>query len=226
MGTLQLTVAELFTEHRSLIWPYLCRREMPWDILPDLKALILDIGNTLDPTLYHHPAKGIWIAKTAKIAPTASITAPVIIGERTEVRHCAFIRGSALVGNDCVVGNSTELKNCVLFDGVQVPHFNYIGDSILGYKAHMGAGAVTSNVKADRSPVLVKKGDQIIETGLRKLGAILGDFAEIGCNAVLNPGTVVGQRTSVYPTASVRGVIPSDAILKAGKDTEIVPRNA
>ena len=160
----------------------------------------------------------------AVIAPTASITGPCIISEETEVRQAAFIRGSALVGDKCVVGNSVELKNCILFDCVQVPHFNYVGDSVLGFHAHMGAGAVTSNVKSDRTPVKVRNGDDVIETYLKKMGAILGDFVEVGCNSVLNPGTVICPRSNVYPLSSVRGVVPPDSILKSGKGVEIVSK--
>lgn len=224
MGRIQIKTLELFEENRSLAWPYLSAKENPWELIPDIKEIILEIGKTLDPAVYKSPADGIWIAKSAVVAPTAAIGAPVIIGENTQVRHGAYIRGSVLIGEGCVVGNSVELKNCILFDKVQVPHFNYVGDSILGYKAHLGAGAITSNVKGDRTLISIKNGDEIIETGRRKLGAILGDYAEVGCNVVVNPGTVIGQRTVVYPTASVRGVIPSDSLVKAGKGVEIVPR--
>lgn len=226
MGSVQLKTLELFEPDHTLAWPYLSEKEYPWELIPDVKSIILEIGKTLAPTVYDNPSEGVWIAKSAVIAPTAFIGAPAIIGPQTEVRHGAFIRGSALIGEGCVVGNSSELKNCILFDKVQVPHFNYVGDAILGYKAHLGAGAVTSNVKSDHSPVSIRNGNEIIKTGYRKLGAILGDFAEVGCNAVLNPGTVVGQRTSVYPTACVRGVIPSDSVVKTGKDVEIVTRVA
>jgi len=226
MGKIQMKTTELFEENRTLAWPYLKDIEKPWEIIPSIKDIILQIGESLDPEIYTHPAEGVWIAKSATVAPTAAIGAPSIIGEHTQIRHGAYIRGAALIGEGCVVGNSVELKNCILFDKVQVPHFNYVGDSILGYKAHLGAGAVTSNVKGDRTFVAIKNGNEIIQTSTRKLGAILGDYAEVGCNAVINPGCIIGQRTIVYPTASVRGVIPSDSLVKAGKDIDIVARVA
>ena len=185
----------------------------PWEALGKIKDTVLAIAETLDPAKYDQPVPGVWIAKSATIAPTASIAAPCIIGENTEVRPGAFLRGSILVGDGCVVGNSTELKNCILFDGVQVPHYNYVGDSILGYRAHMGAGAITSNVKGDSKNVVVH-GEQDYQTGRKKFGAMLGDHAEIGCNSVLNPGTVIGRNSQVYPLSSVRGVIPENVIVK------------
>ena len=224
MGKIQMKSTELFEENRTLAWPCFLAVENPWELIPRIKEIILAIGQGLDPALYKNPSEGIWIAKSASVAPTAAIGAPAIIGENTQIRHGAYIRGSVLVGEGCVIGNSVELKNCILFDKVQVPHFNYVGDSILGYKAHLGAGAITSNVKGDRTAVFIKNGDEIIPTNSRKLGAILGDYAEIGCNAVVNPGCIIGQRTIVYPTASVRGVIPSDSLVKAGRDIEIVAR--
>lgn len=187
--------------------------EYPWEALGKIKETVLAIGSTLDPQKYDQPKEGVWIAKSASIAPTASIAVPCIIGENTEVRPGAFLRGSILVGDGCVVGNSTELKNCILFDGVQVPHYNYVGDSILGYLAHMGAGAITSNVKGDKKHVVVH-GEQAYETGCKKFGAMLGDYAEIGCNSVLNPGTIVGRDSQVYPLSSVRGVVPERSIVK------------
>lgn len=187
--------------------------EYPWEALKKIKETVLAIGAALDPELYDHPQKDVWIAKSASVAPTASITGPCVIGEHTEVRPGAFLRGSILVGDGCVVGNSTELKNCILFDGVQVPHYNYVGDSILGHLAHMGAGAITSNVKGDKKLVVVH-GEQAYETGCKKFGAMLGDLAEIGCNSVLNPGTIVGRDSQVYPLSSVRGVIPARSIVK------------
>lgn len=190
----------------------------PWEALDQIKDFILSLGKTLSLDEYDHPAEDVWIAKDAKVFDSASITGPCIIGHATEVRQCAFIRGSALVGDNCVVGNSTELKNVILFNNVQVPHYNYVGDSILGYKAHMGAGSITSNVKSDKTLVVVKSGSESIETGRKKFGAILGDFVEVGCNSVLNPGTVVGRRSSIYPLSSVRGVIPQDSIYKAKDD--------
>ncbi|MBE6693420.1 MAG: UDP-N-acetylglucosamine pyrophosphorylase, partial [Ruminococcaceae bacterium] len=190
---------------------------VPMGVLPKIKELILKIGETLSPELYDKRGEGIWIAKSAKVAESAYIGAPCIIGERTEVRHCAFIRGSALIGDDCVVGNSVELKNCILFDSVQVPHYNYVGDSILGYKSHMGAGSITSNVKSDKSLIKVRTSDgTVYDIGLKKMGAALGDFVEVGCNSVLNPGTVVGRNSNIYPLSSVRGAVPSDSIYKSG----------
>ena len=187
----------------------------PWDILDSIKDFILCIGEKLDPALYDHPESGVWIAKDAKVAPTASIGSPCIIDREAEIRHCAYIRGSAIVGKGAVVGNSCELKNCVLFDRVQVPHFNYVGDSVLGYKSHMGAGAVTSNVKSDKTLVSVKAKDEVIETGRKKFGAMLGDNVEVGCNSVLCPGTVIGKNSNIYPLSRVRGVVPSDSIYKS-----------
>jgi len=189
--------------------------EYPWEVLPKIKDFIKELGPKLSPDEYDSPEEGVYIAKSAKVAPTAFIAPPCIIGPDTEVRHCAFIRGSALIGAGAVIGNSTELKNCIIFDGAQVPHYNYVGDSVLGYKAHMGAGSVTSNVKADKTNVTVKVDTEKLETGLRKFGAILGDFAEIGCGVVLNPGSVIGKRTNVYPQCVVRGFVPSEHIFKA-----------
>ena len=229
--TLPLRTQSLFDLSHTLARPWLEHTEYPWEILPDIPAMIREIGRTLDPARYDSPSEGVWIAKTATVAPTACMMPPAIIGENTEVRHCAFIRGAALVGDGCVVGNSTELKNCILFDGVQVPHYNYVGDSVLGYKSHMGAGAITSNVKSDKSPVVIKpapgfEGDfDPISTGRKKCGAMLGDFVEVGCNSVLNPGTVIGAHTNVYPLSSVRGAVPANAIFKSGKGSEIVGKN-
>ena len=194
----------------------------PWEVLDEISDFILKLGETLSPEEFDHPKDGVWIAKDAEVFPSAYIGAPCIIDRGARVRHCAFIRGSAVVGKNAVVGNSVELKNVILFDGVQVPHYNYVGDSVLGYKAHMGAGAVTSNVKSDRSPVCVHCPGGDIATGRKKFGAVLGDFAEIGCNSVLNPGTVAGRHCSVYPCSSVRGVLPEDTIYKCS--TEICPR--
>ena len=186
----------------------------PWEVLPKIKDYILKLGESLDPAIYEQRGEQIWIAKSAKIYDNSNIYGPVIIGEETEVRPGAFIRGNAIVGNHCVVGNSTELKNVILFDNVQVPHYNYVGDSILGYKAHMGAGSITSNVKSDKTLVVIKGKEEKIETGLKKVGAMLGDGVEIGCNSVVNPGTVIGRGTSVYPLSSVRGVILANSIYK------------
>lgn len=189
-------------------------KTFPWELLPEIGDWILKTGPMLDQSIYERRGEGVWIARSASIAPTASITGPVIIGAHTEVRPGAFIRGKVLVGDNCVVGNSTELKNVILFNNVQVPHYNYVGDSILGYKSHMGAGSITSNVKSDKKPVIVKGAKERWETGLKKFGAMLGDHVEVGCGSVLNPGTVVGRNTNIYPLTSVRGVIPSDSIVK------------
>ena len=195
----------------------------PWEVLPEIKDFILKLGKTLDPDEYEYREGDIWIAKSAKIAPTACINGPAIIGKDTEVRHCAFIRGNAIVGEDCVVGNSTELKNVVLFNCVQVPHYNYVGDAVLGYKSHMGAGSICSNVKSDKQLVVVKDGEEKIETGLKKFGAMLGDHVEVGCGSVLNLGTVIGRNSNIYPLSPVRGCVPADSIYKSR--TEIVSKN-
>ena len=210
-------IKELFNLEKTMAAEYLGKFDYPWEAVSDISEFIFSLGQNLDENEYYFLAEGVWVHKSAKVAPSACIGAPCIIGKDSEVRHCAFIRSSALIGESCVIGNSTEIKNALLFDGVQVPHFNYIGDSILGFKAHFGAGAVTSNVKSDRSKVTVKAPDSIIETGLIKLGAFIGDYAEIGCNAVLNPGTVIGKNTSVYPLTSLRGVYPADCIVKDQK---------
>ena len=188
--------------------------EYPWELLPRISAFIVELGNTLDPEHYEKKGENIWIAKSAKVAPTACLNGPLIIDEEAEVRHCAFVRGSAIVGKGAVVGNSTELKNVILFNKVQVPHYNYVGDSILGFKSHMGAGSITSNVKSDKTLVTVNAQDDRIETGLKKFGAMLGDFVEVGCNSVLNPGTIIGRNVNIYPTSMVRGVIPANSIYK------------
>lgn len=203
---------DLYDLSHTVSAEYLKGFRYPWEALAGISGFILSLGEKLGGE-YTEISPHVWVHKSAKIAPTAYIGAPAIIGAGSEVRHCAFIRGSALVGEGCVIGNSTELKNVILFDGVQVPHYNYVGDSILGYKAHMGAGSITSNVKSDKSLVVIHGGSPI-ETGLKKVGAMLGDFVEVGCNSVLNPGTVIGRRTSVYPISSVRGVIPADSIYK------------
>jgi len=206
---------DLYDLTHTLAADYLARFEYPWQALKGIKDEICTIGKTLGED-YIEIAPEVWVHKTATIAPTAYIGAPCIIGPETEVRHCAFIRGSALVGTKCVVGNSVELKNVILFDNVQVPHFNYVGDSILGYKSHMGAGSVTSNVKSDKTLVVVKNSDERLETGLKKFGAMLGDEVEVGCNSVLNPGTVIGRNSNIYPTSCVRGVVPERSIWKTG----------
>ena len=208
-----LKTRDLYDLSCSIAGEYLSGFEYPWEALKGIQDLILTLGPTLGEE-YTETAPTVWVHKTAKIFPSAYLGAPCIIGPDTEVRHCAFIRGSALVGKGCVVGNSVELKNVILFDGVQVPHYNYVGDSILGHKAHMGAGSVTSNVKSDKTLVVVKNGEEKIETGLKKFGAMLGDFVEVGCNSVLNPGTVSGRHSNVYPTSCVRGMIPEKHIWK------------
>ena len=190
----------------------------PWEALPRISDFIKDLGKTLPAEEYEEVSENVWIARSAKVAPTAYIGAPAIIGKDAEVRHCAFIRGSAIVGEHAVVGNSTELKNVVLFNRVQVPHYNYVGDSILGFKAHMGAGSITSNVKSDKTLVVVKNGDEKIETGFKKFGAMLGDSVEVGCNSVLNPGTVIGHDTNIYPVSCVRGFVPANSIFKNQKE--------
>ena len=194
----------------------------PWEVLPKISAFIVELGNQLSSEEYEKRGENVWVAKSAKVAPTAYINGPVIIGKESEIRHCAFIRGNAIVGEGAVVGNSTELKNVVLFNKVQVPHYNYVGDSILGYRAHMGAGSITSNVKSDKTLVVVKDGEDQIPTGLKKFGAMLGDCVEVGCNSVLNPGTVVGRNAQIYPTSCVRGVIKANSIYK--KQGEIVEK--
>ena len=208
------TIKDLYDLSHTLAADYLSGFTYPWEALKGIKDMILALGPTLGGD-YSEISENVWVHKTARIAPTAFLGAPCIIGPGTEVRHCAFIRGSALVGENCVVGNSVELKNVILFDNVQTPHYNYVGDSILGYKAHMGAGSVTSNVKSDKTLVVIH-GQEEIPTGLKKVGAMLGDFVEVGCNSVLNPGTVVGRNSNVYPLSCVRGVIPADSIYKTG----------
>ena len=210
---MELKVSQLLDLSHTMAAEYLEQFEYPWQALAGIQEMILQLGETLPAEEYEQTAPQVWVHKTAKVAPTAYLGAPCIIGPGTDVRHCAFIRGNALVGEKCVVGNSVELKNVILFDGVQVPHYNYVGDSILGYKAHMGAGSITSNVKADKSNVVVHCCREI-PTGLKKFGTILGDRAEIGCNSVLNPGSIVGRDSNVYPLTCVRGVVPANSICK------------
>ena len=212
-----MKTADLFDLSHTLAAPWLACTEYPWEILDKIKDIIAAIGETLPADAFDHPADGVWIAKDAEVFPSAYIGAPCIIGHGTQVRQGAFIRGGALVGDGAVIGNSTELKNCILFDGVQAPHFNYVGDAVLGYRAHLGAGAVTSNVKSDKTPVVVQNGEERIETGRRKLGAMVGDWVEVGCNSVLNPGTVIGRESRVYPLSSVRGVVPPRHIVKGDR---------
>lgn len=211
-----MKIAEMYDLEHTLAKEYLQTFTYPWEALKGIKDLILSLGAALPKDEYDEVSPDVWVHKSAKVAPTAYLGSPCIISANTEVRHCAFIRGSALVGENCVVGNSVELKNVILFDNVQTPHYNYVGDSILGYKSHMGAGSITSNVKSDKTLVVVKNGEEKIETGLKKMGAMLGDFVEVGCNSVLNPGTVIGRNTNVYPLSCVRGVVKANSIYKTG----------
>ena len=214
-------IKDLLDLSKTIAAPLFEGKTYPWEVLADIKDFIIELGNTLPEEEYEKHGENVWIAKDATVFPSAYIGAPCIIDHGAEVRHCAFIRGSAIVGKNCVVGNSVELKNVVLFDSVQTPHYNYVGDSILGYKSHMGAGSITSNVKSDKTLVVVKNGEEQIETGRKKVGAILGDYVEVGCNSVLNPGTVLGRHASVYPTSCVRGVIPENGIFK-DKDNIVI----
>ena len=211
---MDMKTTDLLNLSHSLAGEYLAQFEYPWEALAGIEELIYTLGAALPQAEYETRGPGVWVHRTAVIFPSAYLGAPCIIGPGTEVRHCAFIRGSALVGADCVVGNSVELKNVILFDHVQVPHYNYVGDSILGHFSHMGAGSITSNVKSDKTLVTVKTDDGSIETGRKKFGAILGDYVEVGCNSVLNPGTVIGRHSSVYPTSCVRGAVPANSIWK------------
>ncbi|MBQ1467862.1 MAG: UDP-N-acetylglucosamine pyrophosphorylase [Solobacterium sp.] len=206
--------ADLYDLSHTLAAPLLEKTEYPWEALDGIKDFILALGPTLPKEEYDEVKPGVWVAKDATVYPSALLNPPCIIGHKTEVRHCAFIRGSALVGDGAVVGNSVEIKNAILFDGVQVPHFNYVGDSVMGYKSHMGAGSVTSNVKSDKKLVVVHDQEENMETGLKKFGAMLGDYVEVGCNSVLNPGSIIGRNSRVYPTSCVRGVVPADSIYK------------
>ena len=217
-----VTVKELYTLEETIAKDIFDGAVYPWEVLPKISSFIIELGNTLSSEEYDKIGENVWIAKSAKVAPTAFINGPAIIGKDAEVRHCAFIRGNAIVGEGAVVGNSTELKNVILFNKVQVPHYNYVGDSILGYKSHMGAGSITSNVKSDKKLVVVKGADGEIETGMKKFGAMLGDEVEVRCGSVLNPGTVVGSHTNIYPLSSVRGVVPAGSIYK--KQGEIVEK--
>lgn len=219
----ELEIKELFNLNETVAADYLSGFCYPWEALPAIKDCIIGLGAFLSAEDYDNPSENVWIAKSASVAPTASITGPCIIGRGAEIRHCAFIRGSVIVGENAVVGNSTELKNVILFNGVQVPHYNYVGDSILGFKSHMGAGSITSNVKSDKTLVEINTGEERIKTGLKKMGAILGDYVEVGCGSVLNPGTVVGAHTNIYPLSSVRGYVAPGSIYK--KHGDIVPKN-
>lgn len=210
----ELRIQNLYDLTHTAAAPLLEKLDYPWQALPHIKEFIIQLGESLSPDEYDRRGENVWVAKSAKVFETAYIAGPAIIGPETEVRHCAFIRGNALVGAGCVVGNSTELKNVILFDKVQVPHYNYVGDSILGYFSHMGAGSITSNVKSDKTLVTVHAADESIETGLKKFGAMLGDHVEVGCNSVLNPGTVIGRNSNVYPLSMVRGFVPANSIYK------------
>lgn len=209
-----ITVSELYNLDETIAAELLSGVEYPWEALPRIHDFIIELGNSLSEDVFEKRGEHIWVAKSAKVAPTACLNGPLIVDEDAEIRHCAFIRGNAIVGKGAVVGNSTELKNVILFNKVQVPHYNYVGDSILGFRSHMGAGAITSNVKSDKTLVTVKGENISIETGLKKMGAMLGDNVDVGCNSVLNPGTVIGRNTNIYPTSMVRGVIPADSIYK------------
>ncbi len=210
----QCKIENLYDLKETIAAELLANKTYPWEALADIGAFIIKLGATLEPAKFEQRGENIWVAKSANVAPTASLNGPLIIDEDAEIRHCAFIRGNAIVGKGSVVGNSTELKNVVIFNCVQVPHYNYVGDSILGYKSHMGAGSITSNVKSDKTLVVVKDGKEKIKTGLKKFGAMLGDCVEVGCNSVLNPGTVIGRNSNVYPLSMVRGVIPEHSIYK------------
>lgn len=211
-------ISNLFDLNETIAGELFAGLTYPWEALPKISGFIRKLGETLDPEKFERRSEDVWVAKSAKIAPTAYLNGPLIIDEEAEIRHCAFIRGSAIVGKGSVVGNSTELKNVVLFNCVQVPHYNYVGDSILGFKSHMGAGSITSNVKSDKTLVVVKDREEKIETGLKKFGAMLGDCVEVGCGSVLNPGTVIGRRTNIYPLSSVRGVVPAGSVYKNGNE--------
>lgn len=217
-----LTVKELYTLDETIAKDIFDEVTYPWEVLPKIGSFIMELGKTLSEDEYEKCGENIWIAKSASVAPTAYINGPAIIGKNAEVRHCAFIRGNAIVGEGAVVGNSTELKNVILFNKVQVPHYNYVGDSVLGFKSHMGAGSITSNVKSDKKLVVVKTPEGMIETGMKKFGAMLGDEVEVGCGSVLNPGTVVGSHSNIYPLSSVRGYIPGGSIYK--KQGEVVEK--
>ena len=217
-----LTVKENYSLDQTIAKDIFNGVTYPWEVLPKISDFILELGATLSEDEYEKRGENVWVAKSAKVAPTAFINGPAIIGKDAEVRHCAFIRGNAIVGEGAVVGNSTELKNVILFNKVQVPHYNYVGDSVLGYKSHMGAGSITSNVKSDKKLVVVKAGEEKIETGMKKFGAMLGDEVEVGCGSVLNPGTVVGNHSNIYPLSSVRGFVPANSIYK--KQGEVVTK--
>lgn len=219
----QITVTELYDLKETIAASIFEGVTYPYEVLPKIHDFIISLGETLPEEIFEERGEHIWIAKSAVVAPTACLNGPLIVDEGAEIRHCAFVRGNAIVGKNAVVGNSTELKNVILFNGVQVPHYNYVGDSVLGFKSHLGAGSITSNVKSDKTPVVIKGEGISINTGLKKVGAMLGDHVEVGCNSVLNPGTVIGRNSNIYPTSMVRGVIPSNSIYKCR--TEIVEKH-
>ena len=218
-----MEIKSLYTLEETIAAPLLADAQYPWEVLSRIKDFIMELGNSLPEDRFEKHGENVWIAKSAAVAPTAFINGPCIVDEEAEVRHCAFVRGCAIIGKGAVVGNSTELKNVILFNKVQVPHYNYVGDSILGFKSHMGAGSITSNVKSDKTLVVVKSGQEETETGLKKFGAMLGDHVEVGCGSVLNPGTVIGKETNVYPLSMVRGFVPAGSIYK--NRNEIVEKN-
>lgn len=218
----ELTNIEIFEDQKTIAWELIAQYEYPYDVLPHIGEFIVKLGESLPADRFEKRGNDIWVAKSAVVAPSACLNGPAIIDEEAEVRHCAFIRGNAIVGKGAVVGNSTELKNVILFDGVQVPHYNYVGDSLLGYKSHMGAGSITSNVKSDKTLVEIRCGGEKVKTGRKKMGAVLGSFVEVGCGSILNPGTVIGSHTNVYPLSSVRGYVPGGSIYK--KQGEIVQK--
>ena len=217
-----ITIQALYNLEETIAADIFEKVTYPWEVLPKIHDFILELGKSLPEDIYEKRGEDIWVAKSATVAPTACLNGPLIVDEEVQIRHCAFVRGNAIVGKGAVVGNSTELKNVILFNKVQVPHYNYVGDSVLGYKSHMGAGSITSNVKSDKTPVVVKDKEILYETGLKKMGAMLGDCVEVGCNSVLNPGTIIGRNSNVYPTSCVRGVVPSGHIYKDGQN--IVPK--
>ncbi len=210
-----ITVKDLYSLDKTIASDIFEGVTYPWEVLKNIKGFILELGATLDPEKFEKRGEDVWIAKSATVFPSAYIAGPCIIDEEAEVRHCAFIRGSVIVGKGSVVGNSTEVKNAIIFDNVQVPHYNYVGDSVLGYRSHMGAGSITSNVKSDKTLVKVTVDGERVETGLKKFGAMLGDFVEVGCGSVLNPGTVIGKNSNIYPLSSVRGTVPANSIYKS-----------
>ena len=214
----EFSIVEMYNLEETIAKDIFADLTYPWEVLPKIHDFIIQLGKQLSKELYEEVGENIWVAKSATVAPTASINGPLIVDEEAEIRHCAYIRGNAIVGKGAVVGNSTELKNVILFNQVQVPHYNYVGDSILGYKAHMGAGSITSNIKSDKTLVIIKDKDIQNETGLKKVGAMIGDHVEVGCNSVLNPGTVIGRDSNVYPNTMVRGIVPADSIYKDYKN--------